>query len=213
MKMRNKRYRLLAFFLLAGTALWIGVRGQSVSENNIFCLIPKQESQFFAESDLAVLEKDQVFFSYACKIYPEVSNGVCSIDIPVVVTNENYRYFSDMEMRAGGFLNGRQSDRKLHVAVLNAAAAYQLFGNHHCIGERVYLDQIPFQVIGIAENLDRQKAEMYISNTSLPEGSEQTAIKLRELWCQFGNEADAALAISRMGYTVKEVDAKRKGLF
>lgn len=50
-----------------------------------------------------------------------------------MVRNENYSYFTGMEITEGTIFNHVQADRKLSVVVLNETAAYQFFGNYECI--------------------------------------------------------------------------------
>lgn len=212
-KIKVKTVLLVLILLFStGIVLWIAGKVQNSFCNGIFCLTLKQESRFFTEDGISALEDDKVAFSYFYETNPEVSNGVYGSDIPIFVTNENYRYFTNMEMETGGFFNAKQADRKQKVAVVNTDAAYQLFGNRDCVGEYIYLKQTPFQIIGVAKNENRQGAEIYIQ-TSLPDDSNHSDMEIKQIWCEFGNLADAVLAITKMGYTSEDVDITEVDLY
>ena len=81
----------------------------------------------------------------------------------------------------------------------------ELFGNLHCIGEVVYLDQNAFEVVGIViEQENEDTAKIYIPN-EVVETSNMSCAQINQLWCQFGNAAEAALVIKKMGYDLEEM--------
>jgi len=203
---------VLLLLFSSGIVLWIAGKVQDSFCDGIFCLTLKQEGRFFTEGEISALEDNNVNFSYSCETNLQVSNGVYGSDIPIFVTNENYRYFTNMEMEAGGFFNAKQAERKQGAAVVNSDAAYQLFGNRDCVGEYIYLKQMPFQIIGVAKNGNRQGAEIYIQ-TFLSGNPGHSEMEIKQIWCEFGNLADAVLAIKKMGYTAEDVDITEIDLY
>lgn len=214
MNKKFKRRMVLAIilFISTGIVLIIAVKVQKILCDGIYSLAFTQDNQFFSESELSFWEEENIPFSYAVQVYPNVSNGVCSSDISVVATNKDYRYFSNMEMKTGGFFNESQINRKLKVAVVNTRAANQLFGNQNCLGEYVYLNQTPFQVIGIAKEKNDTGAEVYIPSQVWSE-LENSEFKIQQVWSEFGNVAEAALAISKVGHSMKEMDIVQVDLY
>lgn len=205
-KIRIKTVLLaLILLFLSGTVLWIAIKVQDSFCDGIFRFTLKQEGRFFTEDEISTLEDNNVSFSYFCETNSTVSNGVNSVDIPVIVTNENCRYFTNMEMEAGGFFNAKQADRKQRVAVVNTDAAYQLFGNRDCVGEYIYLKQTSFQIIGVAKGGNEQGAKIYIQ-TFLSDDSNHSDMKIKQIWCEVEKLADAVLAITKMGYKAEDVD-------
>lgn len=212
-KIRVKTVLLVLILLfLSGIVLWIAGKVQDSFCDGIFCLTLKQESRFFTEDEISALEDGNVSFSYFCETNAEVSNGVYGSDMPIIVTNENYRYFTNMEMEAGGFFNAKQADRKQRVAVVNTDAAYRLFGNRDCVGEYIYLKQTSFRIIGVVKDGNRQGVAIYIQ-TSLSDDSNHSDMKIKQIWCEFENLADAMLAITKMGYTAEDVDIAEVDLY
>lgn len=211
-KIRVKTVLLVLILLfLSGIVLWIAGKVQDSFCDDIFCFTLKQKGRYFTEDEISALENNNVSFSYLYETHSEVSNGVYGRDMPILVTNENYRYFTNMEMEAGGFFNAKQADRKQRVAVVNTDAAYQLFGNRDCVGEYIYLKQRSFRIIGIAKGRKRQGAEIYIQ-TSLSDDPNHSDMKIKQIWCEFENLADAVAAITKMGYTAEDVDITKVDL-
>lgn len=202
---------ILILLFLSGIVLWIAGKVQDYFCDDIFCFTLKQKGRYFTENEIYALENSNVSFSYLYETNSEVSNGVYGRNMPILVTNENYRYYTNMEIEAGGFFNAKQADRKQRVAVVNADAAYQLFGNRNCVGEYIYLKQWSFRIIGVAKGGNRQGAEIYIQ-TSLSDDPNHSDTKVKQIWCECGNLADAVMAITKMGYTAEDVDITKVNL-
>ena len=116
----------------------------------------------------------------------------------------------------GAFFNEIQVNRKYRLAVINESAAYRLFGSEDCIGQEMFLNGVSYQVIGIVrEQGEEVESKIYIPYTALEDMG--TELSVSHLWCRFGNLAEAALILDRMGYSLKEVDIVQtnnlKGLF
>lgn len=213
-----KKIRLYGIFLAAlicifGGCLVLGIRVQHVTCDHVFILSFSQESQSFGDSDISNAQKEGVNLTYVKRLYQEISNGFRTEETEVVATNDNYAYFVNLELRRGTFFNKKQEEHELAVAVLNEAAAYQLFGNYDCIGEIVYLDQNGFEVIGIVkENGNEEVPRIYISDR-VAERLDMPCSKVNQLWCQFHNVAEAALIIEKMGYGMEEMDIVQMDLY
>ncbi len=107
-------------------------------------------------------------------------------------------------MKEGTFFNSRQVDRKLKLEVISVKAAYQMFGNCHCVGEYVYLNTIPFKIIGIVKEDDGETAKIYVPNLLFNEFGEQESC-FSQMWCVFDNDADMMSAIGRMEHFMKDI--------
>lgn len=197
--------KILVLFILA-KAVWIcvlsGLKVQKMMCDNVYLLSFKQENMFFSSSDILNIEKEKIDLSYAQHIDLNVSNGFRREDIPVFVTNENYEFFTNATMRSGAFFNSKQVSRKLPVIVINEAAAYQLFGNWECVGETVFLNEVPYKVIGIIAEENTEGAGIYIPYSIEP--LKNMDIKINQIWCSFSNLADAALVMKKSGYALEE---------
>lgn len=197
--------------LLAGIVLVIVCQVQKAMRDDVYNVSFKKGNRVFGDAELSALEKEGIETSYAKTIYPTVSNGLCEKDdVSVIATNENYRYFTDMQLEKGAFFNRKQIDRKLEVVVVNKAAAYSLFGNHDCVGEVVYLNQMPYQVIGIAGGKD-DEARLYIPYRMLDK-LDISDVGIGQIWCEIPNMADMTLVISQLGYSMEEFDILQRGL-
>ena len=204
--------RMILFVILLGSAagcLLLGLKVRQVTCDNVYVLSFKQEQKNFLSSDISIVEDNDVSFTYTKYLYPEISNGFRAEEVTVIATNDNYSYFSGMQIRSGAFFNSVHEDRKMAVAVLNEAAAYQMFGNYDCIGERIYLNQSAFTVIGIVkESGNVDEAKIYV-----PERTTDVlgivGPEVNQLWCRFANMAEASMLISKMGYSIDEMDMKQ----
>jgi len=148
------------------------------------------------------MEDQGIDITYAQRIYPNVTNGFRSEEISVFSTNENYAYFTDAYLVKGSFFNEIQIERKLPLAVINEAAAYQLFGSQECVGETVYLNGVSYEVCGIMAEPEKSSARLYIPCSTI------ALLGLAEpltdqIWCRFSNLAEAALVLGKAGYSLE----------
>lgn len=208
-----KKNLFAVIFLISVVIVWLmAKKAENAMGDGVYSLTMKKEGQYFSETQLKNLNVDDAFCSYAYEVFLDVSNGICGSDISVIATNENYRFFSNIEMIKGAFFNGSQFDRKLKVAVVNKEAAYQVFGNHNCIGEYIYLNRSAFKIIGIAERKDAKRAEIYIPSTLLAK-LEISDMKIGQIWCVFHNVADAVLYIKKIGYSTEDINITQLDLY
>lgn len=204
---RMKKGIFFAVLLCVSAGIMVGVawKVQGMMRGHVYVIAFRQEDQSFTELDLSNLEKEGVQVSFAKSLYPEVSNGVCKKEVSVTATNENYGYFADMQLEKGAFFNVRQTERGIKAAVVNRSAAYLLFGNDNCIGEAVYLNQIPYRVIGLAGGKYRDEARLYIPYATAGNlGISDTGVG--QIWCTFQNPADMVYAMGRRGYAAEALD-------
>ncbi len=70
-------------------------------------------------------------------------------------TNEDYMRTHGYELARGRFFTGEEVQRRANVVVLGKDTRDALFGNRDPIGERVHIGNIPFTVVGEAEEKGR----------------------------------------------------------
>lgn len=209
----RKRILLVILLVTAGICLLLGIKVQQAICNNVYILSFLKEGKCFLNSDISIVENGGIRLTYVKYLYPEISNGFRAETATVIATNDNYSYFTGLEIEEGTFFNQIQADRKLSVAVLNEEAAYQFFGNYDCIGESLYLDQNVFKVIGIVrEQGDEGEAKVYIPDTTA-DTLGISCSEVNQLWCQFTNMAEASLMISNMGYSISEMNILQMDLY
>ncbi len=211
--------KLLVLLILvgaAGTCLLSWLKMQSAVWDGVYALSFQCDEQIFTETDIANIEKEGIDLTYTLQVYPDVSNGFRREEIPVFLTNENYAFFTNTHMQEGAFFNGMQIDRKLSVMVLNEAAAIQLFGNRECVGETVYLNKMPYRIIGIMAGQDGEEAGIYIPY-STKNLLDIQGLEISQVWCGFPNLADAALVMKKAGYPIETLKITQidlvKGIF
>ena len=212
--------RMILFVILLGSAagcLLLGLKVRQVTCENVYVLSFTQEHKNFLNSDISITEANDASFTYTKYLYPEISNGFRTEEATVIATNDNYAYFSRMQIRSGAFFNSVHENRKMAVAVLNEAAAYQMFGNYDCIGESIYLNQNAFTVIGIVKESGHvDESKIYVPEKTT-EDMEIVGSEVNQLWCRFANMAETSMAISKMGYSMDEIDITQmdlcKGVF
>lgn len=209
----RKMILLVILLMAAGICLLLGIKVQQVTCGNVYILSFLQEGKTFLNSEISMIENEGIRLTYVKYLYPEISNGFRAEAATVIATNENYSYFTGMEITEGTFFNHVQDDRKLSVVVLNETAAYQFFGNYECIGEKLYLDRNAFEVIGIIrEQGEQEEAKIYIPDTTA-DALGISCSEVNQLWCQFTNMAEASMMISKMGYSMDEIDITQMDLY
>ena len=211
--------KLLVLLILVGAAgmcLLSWLKMQSAVCDGVYALSFQRDDRIFTETDIANIEKEGIDLTYTQQVYPDVSNGFRREEIPVFLTNENYAYFTNAYIQEGAFFNGMQIDRKLAVVVLNETAAIQLFGNRNCVGETVYLNKVPYQIVGIMAWQDGEEAGIYIPYSTKNLLDIQT-LEISRIWCGFPNLADAALVMKKVGYPIETLKITQidlvKGIF
>lgn len=191
----------------------LGIKVQRATCDNVFTLSFLQEDKSFNNGDISIAENEGINLTYVKSLYPELSNGFRTEEAEVFATNDNYAYFTGLELMEGTFFNRMQAEKELSVAVLNETAAYQFFGNYDCIGESIYLDQNAFEVIGIVkEHGNEAAAKIYIPDETA-EALIMSRSEVNQLWCRFTNVAEAALVLMKMGYSMEEIDILQVDLF
>lgn len=208
--------RMILFVILLGSAvgcLLLGLKVRQVTCENVYVLSFIQEHKNFLNSDISIMEDNDVNFTYIKYLYPKISNGFRAEEATVIATNDNYAYFTRIQIRSGAFFNNVHENRKMPVVVLNEAAAYQMFGNYDCIGESIYLNQNAFTVIGIVkESGNVDEAKIYVPEKTT-EGMGIAGSEVNQLWCRFANMAETSVAISKMGYSMDELDIVQMDLY
>lgn len=211
--------KVLAALILVGAAgfcLQSGLKVQGAVCDGVYAISFQRDDRIFTEADISNIEKEGIVLTYMQQIYPDVSNGFRKEEIPVFLTNENHVFFTNTYMQKGAFFNGMQIDRKLPVMVLNEEAAIQLFGNRECVGETVYLNKVPYQIIGITAEQDGEEAGIYIPY-STKDFLDISGLEISQIWCRFPNLADVALVMKKAGYPIETLKITQidliKGVF
>lgn len=206
--MRGFSIRKAAFVLIlaaaAGICFSLAVRVRNMMCDEAYLLSHKQEDGFFPLSGLSNIEKEGISFTYAQPTDMDVSNGFRREEITVYTTNENYAYFTRAHMYKGAFFNSMQIEKRLPVIVINKAGAYRLFGNWECVGETVYLNGAPHKVIGIIEETDSEAAGIYVPYSGVMDLT-KSGLQVRQIWCTFSNQAEAAYVMKRAGYETESL--------
>lgn len=204
--MRELSVKKILFIIILvgilGMSLQFGLRVQRTACDGAYILSFKQDDQSFSDLDLLNIEEQGVEITYVQRIYQDVTNGFRSEEISVFATNENYAYFTDAYLVKGSFFNEMQVNRKLPLAVINEAAAYQLFGNQECVGNTVYLNGIIYEVYGVMAESEENGASIYIPySTMVFLGISK--LETDQIWCRFSNLAEAALVLGKAGYSLE----------
>lgn len=198
-----KKIMVIGIFMGAvGICLLFGTKIQGALCGKIYVLSFAQENMFFTVEDMTNIENEGIDMTYTQRIFPKVSNGFRREEIPVIVTNENYVYFTNTHIESGSFFNGIQADKKIPLVAINTVAANQLFGNRNCVGETVYLNQVSYEVIGIMEEKNIDEARIYIPYSTI-EYLNLSDLEIEQIWCQFSNLAEAALTLGKAGYPLE----------
>ena len=185
-----------------GICLLFGFKVQQTACDKAYILSFRQKGKSFSSIILSIIEDQGIDISYAQPIYPNITNGFRSEEISAFATNENYAYFTDAYLVKGAFFNEIQIERKLPLAVVNEAAAYQLFGSQECVGEMVYLNGVSYKVCGIMAEPEESGARLYIPY-SMVESLGISDSLTDQIWCRFSNLAEAALVLGKAGYSLE----------
>jgi hypothetical protein len=191
----------------------IGINTERSMCDNLYILSFQEDDLYFTENDISALEQEGVCLSYAAYLYPEVSSGFREQDVTVIATNENFPYFTGLDVQEGAFFNVIQEERELQVAVLSKTAAYDLFGNDNCIGETVFINQASYKVIGIVDEKNTNKtAKIYIPYQTV------SALKTgdtmcNQIWCSFSNMAEASLMMGKAGFSLEDLEIQQMNLY
>lgn len=203
---------LIVLICMTSGCLLLGIKVRQMISDHVFVLSFQQEGRKFRESDISIAENSGISLTYIKRLYPEVSNEFRTVEAEILATNDNYIYFSGLELVKGTFFNQKQTENNLSVAVLNEAASRVLFGNQDCIGESIYLDQHDFEVVGIVkETGNKETARIYVPD-KVAEGLGLPCLEVNQIWCQFDNVAEAAMLIRTMGYGMEEVEIMQMDL-
>ena len=197
--------RILFVVILVGAlgiCLLFGLKVQQTACDKAYILSFRQKGKSFSNTVLSNIEDQGIDITYAQLIYLEVTNGFCSEEISAFATNENYAYFTDAYLVKGAFFNEIQIERKLPLAVVNEAAAYQLFGSLECVGECVYLNGVSYEVCGIMAEPEESGAKLYIPYSTV-ESLGISVSTTDQIWCRFSNLAEAALVLGKAGYSLE----------
>lgn len=211
--------RVCVVLLLAGAAwicLQLGLKVQRIMCSDVYLMSFLQADTVFSSSDLEKIEREGIDLTYTQRMNVEVSNGFRKEEINVYATNENYAYFTETFIVNGAFFNQMQVSRKMTVLAVNENAAYQLFGTDQCVGEIVYLNRVPYQIIGIMAEQGTEDARIYIPGSTM-ELLNNSVLEVEQIWCRFANLANAALVMTKVGYPLNVLNVVQidlvKGVF
>lgn len=106
----------------------------------------------FTVRDARLLERES---AYIAVVSAEIQRGDVSVrsaynaaSLMVHGIEPQYQRIRTLELAAGRYFNALDDEERRRVAILGADAARQLFGEREAVGERIYLNGLPFLVAG-----------------------------------------------------------------
>jgi putative ABC transport system permease protein len=104
------------------------------------------------EADARALERDS---RYLAVVSPEIQRGGVTVRsshnaaaLTVHGIEPQYQAIRTLDLAYGRELRAGDNEQRLRVAIIGADAATQLFGTREGVGQQVYLNGLPFTVIG-----------------------------------------------------------------
>ena len=80
----------------------------------------------------------------------------------LIGTNDTFPFVTGKQMTHGRFFDRSASHYRHQVAVLNEAAAFEFFGTIEATGNRMYIGNAPYSVVGVIDNGDTSNFAVYI---------------------------------------------------
>ena len=148
-------------FLLYG----MGLKNRPQAGGEIYSVIPigkLSQAEAFDKEQIKRLQKENeaYWISYECCQDEEVQNMGKQAKIHIVTTNADYNKVYGLQMQSGHFfMEDAEATGKM---VLDRRAAFQLFGSIDCLGETIQYGGMDWQIIGIAENKEKDEKQGYI---------------------------------------------------
>lgn len=196
---------LVLFFLSLAGCMFISSKVKSSSASNLFIISKKQEFNYFTREEMERLEKKNYFFTFMQRQNIEISNGIRGKSMEVVGTNDNFPYFLKGSMLGGTFFNKIYLEKKCKVAVINEKAAFELFGTTSGLGNRIYIGQQVYEVIGVIENSYlKNTAQIYLPETTFNEYHSDST-RITDIWCQLSNISESIVVGKILGYGADDI--------
>lgn len=192
-------------FLLYG----MGLKNRPQAGGEIYSVIPigkLSQAEAFDKEQIKQLQKENeaYWISYECCQDEEVQNMGKQAKIHIVTTNAEYDKVYSLRMQSGHFfMEDAEATGKM---VLDRRAAFQLFGSIDCLGETIQYGGMDWQIIGIAENKEKDEKQgfIYILGSSQQEQMTTQSIGVRSdegLTSQ--TKADIRKMLIETGHNVK----------
>ncbi|MEJ8546220.1 ABC transporter permease [Brevibacillus borstelensis] len=158
---------LLASSLMAAFLLIRIMTGQG-GYQNLFLVTPKIANS--AGYDIETIEKineEKFMLTYEIISEKNVTALHSTYDVALIGTNYTYPFVLGYNMLVGGFFTKDAQDFKSKFVVLNEKGAFETFGSLDIIGNEVLIDGNPYSVVGVINDGDEDKRNLYIPATCL----------------------------------------------
>ncbi len=139
----------LMLCLSASLCFLIGLKVKDATGNNLYIMSMRKDQTFFNLNCIALLERENHYFTFAERFYLEVSSGISKDETEVVGTNENFAEMAHLNIISGSFFNEMHIKKRSNVVVLSSAAAWRFFGDRQSTGNFLYVNNETYQVIGV----------------------------------------------------------------
>ena len=166
----------------------------------------RKDQTFFNLNCIALLERENHYFTFAERFYLEVSSGISKDETEVVGTNENFAEMAHLNIISGSFFNEMHIKKRSNVVVLSSAAAWRFFGDRQSTGNFLYVNNETYQVIGVFENdlAHKDKILLYMPFENLNQHFLGSPV-ISDIWIELRDISEAGLITTMMGYLPDDV--------
>lgn len=208
MKLRSAAAVVSAFVLFLSAALCclMGLKVKNAADDGLYIISMRRAGTFFHPEDLALLEGENLCFTFTESLYMETSSGTAKDEAEVVGTNENFARMARLRMISGSFFNEMHVKKRSRVVVISAAAAWRFFGDGRSTGNMLYFGNEAYGVIGVFDNAPAHKDKLllYLPFESLDRHvSDNPAIS--DIWLSLRDISQAGLITAMLGRPPEEV--------
>jgi putative ABC transport system permease protein len=150
--MRGGQAQTEAFFEELGGLRELRITNQRT--NRVFMSAAERASERLTYRDAQAIETECPSVGY---VDPEISRrlnvsyGDKTFRMRVLGTTSDYVFADDMPVEKGRFITDRDLDTYANVIMMGPTYKEDLFGDEEAIGKTVYVEGIPFTVVGVME--------------------------------------------------------------
>ena len=120
----------------------------------------------------------------------------------VIGTTDNYTKVRNSPLREGEFFTQKDVDSARRIAVLGATVAKDLFGDKSPLGEKIFIGDFPYEVIGVLEEKGAMGFINVDEQTIIPVTTAQRQLNLDNVNMIYGQVASP----DEVSAAIKEVD-------
>jgi len=120
----------------------------------------------------------------------------------VIGTTDNYTKVRNSPLREGEFFTQKDVDSARRIAVLGATVAKDLFGDKSPLGEKIFIGNFPYEVIGVLEEKGAMGFINVDEQTIIPVTTAQRQLNLDNVNMIYGQVASP----DEVSAAIKEVD-------